>query len=252
MLFLGIAEYLGIEVQSLTPDKFMLAGLALAAAICLTVTAKKSIVRWVKATRSHEPQRSYPDDRRYANTLPFWARIGHGDAAIWLTVLIIWFEMLFAAPGLIGFLPPKLAAQPVFQISAFAAAGLAALINATLAWGSALDAIRWEQQQLEQPTQNSLEALHLDYTERSATSEATLQAIRQQIQHQRMIVLNSQRVAYREHQRWERSVRQWLRKHPNQIERFDQLYPEIEASFQQAAGNGHRPTPAIAPINPKG
>ena len=232
MLFLGIAEYLGIDIQSVTSDKFLLVGLAIAAAICLTIAAKKAIVRWVKATRSHEPRRSYPDDQRHANTIPFWARLIQGDAAIWLTILVVLFEMLFAAPGLIGFLPPRLAAQPIFQISAFAAAGLAALINAFLAWGAALDAIRWEQEQ-PQPPPFALESTQLDYVQRSASSQAALQTLRQQIDRQRAVTRDTQKAAQQEHQRWERSVRKWLRQHPSKLERFDQIYPEIEASTQQ-------------------
>lgn len=140
MLFLGISEYMGIEIQSITSDKYLLVGLALAAAVCLTLAAKSSLVKFVKATRINEPKRSFQDDERHKNTVPFWERISQGDAAVWLSLAIVVFEMFFAAPGLLSLLPPKLQAQPLFLLSAFVAAGLAALVNVISAWGTALDA----------------------------------------------------------------------------------------------------------------
>jgi hypothetical protein len=138
MLFLGISEYMGIEIQSITPDKYLLVGLALAAAVSLTLKAKTELVKFVKATRSNEPKRSFHDDERHKNTVPFWERISTGDAAVWLSIAIVVFEMFFAAPGLLSLLPPKLQTQPLFMLSAFVAAGLAALVNVISAWGTAL------------------------------------------------------------------------------------------------------------------
>lgn len=253
MLFLGVSEYLGIDVQSITSEQYPLAALSLTAAISLTAAAKKGIIKWVIATRSYEPKRTHSDDSRYANTIPFWRRLRQGDPAVYLSVLIVLFEMMFAGPGLLGALPPKLAAQLLFQLTAFAASGLAALINANLAWGTALDTIRQQQefqeaqalqdqkqeahqQALVDREQNedyrSLKAIDQAAREKAAEAHARSQILREQIAEQRPIVAGANADAVHEHARWEASVRGWLDENPEKIEQFLQ-------QPQQTTSNGH-------------
>lgn len=265
MLFLGISEYLGIEVQSITADRWLLVGLAIAAAICLTLAAKQAIIKWVKATRYYEPKRSFSDDRRYANLVPFWLRLQRGDAAVWLTVLVVLFEMMFAAPGLIGFLPPRLAVQPLFQISAFVATGLAALVNAFLAWGTALEQIRleWEaiedsrrqatalespikpqettfevqttphKMNLEAKAQQEIEAERRQIQKQAIEAKAKLRVVQKQIEEQRRVFSDARWRAIAEHKRWEKAVRRWLRSHPEILEQLSQFPSPLDRDFPQ-------------------
>lgn len=258
MLFLGVSEYLGIDVQGITSEQYPLAALSLIAAISLTAAAKKAIIKWVIATRSDEPKRTHSDDPRHANTVPFWRRLFQGDPAVYLSVLIVLFEIMFAGPGLLGALPPKLAAQLPFQLTAIAASGLAALVNISLAWGTALDKIRQQQefqnaqtlqdqkydahqQALIDREQNedyrALKAVDQAAREKAAEAHARSQILRDQIADQRQIVADANASAVHEHARWEASVRRWLDENPEKIEQFIQ-------QPQQQTSNGH-----AAPIN---
>jgi hypothetical protein len=278
MLFLGIAEYVGIDIQSIAPEKYFLVLLSVIASICFTVAAKKAIIKWVKATRFHEPQRTFIDDERYLSSIPFWARILQGDAAVWLTFVIVFFEMLFAAPGLIGFLPPKLATQFLFQMSAFTAAGLAAVINASWAWGVALNDIRLQQERQaewknaeaqkkveterlkierrdrEQSSEYQAQATkNREYRQQAAKAEARLRVVVQQIQEQKREAVEARGRAVREHERWEKAVREWSKANKSKIERFDQeIYPQIKQDLRigkeigqgdaSRSGNGYQPS----------
>jgi len=237
MLFLGIAEFFGLEVQSITNNQFMQFLLVLSGAVCMNLGEYIGILQIVKAVRRYDPKRSFSDDNRYANSIPFWERIKSGDAAIWLSFAIVLMETAFAAPGLIGLLPPKLSVEPLFQLTVFAAAGLAATINIMIAWGNALLEIQWEQevQEIRQRHRQAFVSSESDsnlidevvieremnnYRRELAEAKASLELKNRSLEKQKREVDDSKERARREFERWEFSVRKWLKENPEVVKNF--------------------------------
>ncbi|MDF5719542.1 MAG: hypothetical protein PUP91_03415 [Rhizonema sp. PD37] len=76
-----ITIIVSIEKENLTFEEIPLLG-----AICLTLGAKRMVIRWVKATRSYESKRSFNDDERYAN--PVASRVRLSLAYRWFLIFI--------------------------------------------------------------------------------------------------------------------------------------------------------------------
>jgi hypothetical protein len=231
MLFLGLAEPLGLELQNFSQAKLPLFYLALLGAVCLTVGAKLMVIRWVRATRSHEPKRNFEDDPHHSNTVPFWSRWGKGDTAVYLSGLVVGFEIAFAGPGFMTLLPPNLQDQVLVQLSAFIGTGIAALINIGLAWGTALEQLRLEQLRLEgfgSPSEQTRREIH----QKVAATEAELQELIRQLGAIARRAKDLRIRANLEHKRWERAVKRWfkgwIRSDPKRLERFNQLYAEVD------------------------
>ncbi|MCX7592372.1 MAG: hypothetical protein N2235_01180 [Fischerella sp.] len=234
MLFLGIAETLRIEMENLAPEQWPLFCLALLGAICLTAGAKLMVIRWVKATRSYEPKRSFFDCEGYANPVAFWSRIISGDSAVWLSIAIVLLEITFAGPGFIRLLPFDLRKQLLIKFSAFMGTGIAALTNVGLAWGTALNEIRLEQEltkeeayQLKSEWQKAQER-KFETRRQAEAVKVVFKEIAQEIEEQKRLVKDLKKRAQLEHERWEAAVkrhfRRWLNAHPKRWERFKQFY----------------------------
>lgn len=238
MLFLGIAETLRIEIEDLNPEKLPLFSLALLGAICLTAGAKLMVIRWVKATRSDEPKRSFYDDQRYANPVAFWSRIFSGDSAIWLSLAIVLLEIAFAGPGFIRLLPLDLRKQLLIKVSAFMGTGIAALINIGLAWGTALQEIRF---QSEHPL--TTEEMQQQSAWRQAkVTKVLLKELMQEVEEQKRFVQDLRKRAQLEHERWEvtvkRCFRRWSNADPKRLERFKQFYSQLKQNRVYSSQNG--------------
>ncbi|MBE9114871.1 hypothetical protein IQ249_03070 [Lusitaniella coriacea LEGE 07157] len=265
MLLLGIVEFLGFNLQSLTLDKLPLLMLGLAFAICINLAEYKGIVGLVKGVRRYDPKRSFHNDPRYAETVPFWSRIQSGDAAIWTSIAIVVMETCFAAPGLINLLHPDEKKKFLFQLTVFAAAGLAALVNIILAWGNALAEIQWEQtmEEYKLELKRELEARQQnpEYREqyernwqqqqeiRKQTQElysklgaakAHLQEVTKQVAKKEQDVSTMREQARREYERWEIAVRRWMQSHPDIVERFIEYYPQWQEEDDESSNNGYR------------
>ncbi|MBW4589914.1 hypothetical protein G7B40_014460 [Aetokthonos hydrillicola Thurmond2011] len=203
MLFFGIAQTLHIDdVANLNSKKLPLFSLALVGAICLTAGAKLMVIRWVKATRSDEPTRSFYDDERYANPVAWWRRIFSGDSAVWLSLAVILLEIAFAGPGLIRLLPINLRKQLLIEVSAFIGAGIAALINVGLAWGTALEEIRSNKEYLTPRSEQQ------ESTRRQAeVTKVAFNELTQEVKEQEQFVQHLTQLAQQEHDRWEATVK---------------------------------------------
>jgi uncharacterized membrane protein YhaH (DUF805 family)/uncharacterized protein YeaO (DUF488 family) len=252
MLFVGIAEILlQLDLSKLSPKKMPLFYLALLGAICLTAGAKLMVIRWVKATRSYEPKRNFFDDPNYANPAPFWSRLTSGDSAVWLSLAIVVMEVAFAAPGFIEMLPHKLQKQLLIQMTAFIGTGIAAMINIGLAWGTALNEIRLEQeltnvriQHLELTWQQAKQG-KIDSQRQAEVAKVLLKALTQDLKEQQRIAKDLRKQARLEHERWELSVkrrfRKWLNSHPKKWERFQEFYSQENTpidSLESVTPNG--------------
>jgi hypothetical protein len=245
MLFVGIAEILlQLDLSKLSSKKMPLFYLALLGAICLTAGAKLMVIRWVKATRSYEPKRNFFDDPNHANPIPFWSRLTSGDSAVWLSLAIVVLEVAFAAPGFIEMLPHKLQKQLLIQMTAFLGTGIAAMINIGLAWGTALNEIRLEQEltnvrtrQLELTWQQAKQE-KIDSQRQTEVVKVLLKALTQDLKEQQRIAKDLRKRARLEHERWEvtvkRRFRKWLNSHPKKWQSFK------EFSSQENTPNGNQ------------
>ncbi len=253
MLFLGIAEPLGIDLENPT-EKLPLFGLALLGAICLTAGAKLMVIRWVKATRSDEPKRSWYDDKRHANPVAFWWRIFSGDSAVWLSLAIVLLEMAFAGPGLMSHLQPTLQKQLLIQVSAYIGAGIAALINIGLAWGTALEEIHSHNEYLQELATESAQQQELSWQEaqerkfaarrQAKVTKVAFNELMLEVKEQKRFVEDLRKRAQQEHERWEATVkrcfRRWHNADPKRLERFKQFYSQLNQYTHDDAviGNG--------------
>jgi hypothetical protein len=255
MLFSGIAETLHIdEVQNLTAEQLPSFSLALLGAICLTAGAKLMVIRWVKATRSDEPKRSFYDDKRYANPVAFWSRIFSGDSAVWLSLVIIFLEIAFAGPGLISMLSPELQKQFLIQVSAYMGAGIAAVINVGLAWGTALEDIRSHNEYLLELSTEKVQQQELAWQQaqkrklaaqqQAEATKVALKELVQELEEKKQFVQDLRHRAQQEHKRWEATVkrcfRRWCNAEPKRLERFMQFYYQLNRHKHDDAiiGNG--------------
>jgi hypothetical protein len=257
MLFLGIAENLRLEVENFNFQQLPLFCLALLGAICLTAGAKLTVIRWVKATRTHKFVRSFYDDDRYAHRVAFWVRIISGDSAVWLSLAIVLLEIAFAAPGLIRHLPINLQKQLLIQVSAYMGTGIAALINVGLAWGTALEEIRSQNEHLQELATEKAQQQHSAWQQTQARKCATqrqaevtkvaLKALTQEIEEKKRFVQDLTNRAQQEHDRWEATVKQcfrrWCNADPKRLERFQQFYSQLQGHTHHdtAIGNGKHP-----------
>ncbi|MGD1904823.1 MAG: hypothetical protein ACFB0C_02380 [Leptolyngbyaceae cyanobacterium] len=266
MLFLGIAAVLGIEVQGVTLDQIPMLLFAIAGAVCMNIAEFQGIYRFVVAYYRFEPWRSHDDDERYANQIPFWHHIRSGNPTVWISLTIVLLETLFAFIGLISQLPPRLQASFGFQLTAFAAAALAATVNLVIAWGNALGTVQWEQTLKEQKLNyhQALEARLQNETylqrreqywqkaEKIAQERQTLhkqlgaaqkklQVKQIELQKQEQDLKDLKRKAVQEYERWEHSVRRWIKENPNKVENFSNLHSQWNDAGRNPSNNGYSP-----------
>jgi hypothetical protein len=252
MLFLGIAYFLELDLQDLTPEQIPLLILGLAGAICINLGEYSGIFSMVIGVRRSDPARSFKDDERYANTIPFWCRVREGDAAIWTSIAMVLLETFFAAPGLLDLLTPEMKEDPVWKMAVFAATGLAALVNVIMAWGDALREIHWEQviPELKEQQRQEIKALQQDsaYQERRefirqqqqergreqqtlhrdlGGARARLKLKTDEIPRQEKTISDMKERARLEYERWETAVRRWMKDNPKVVERFTEIYPHL-------------------------
>jgi hypothetical protein len=261
MLFLGLSEYFGLDIQSLSFEQIPILILAVAGAVCINLAEYIGLSKMVKATRRYDPPRSPQDDPDHLDILHFMKRFRDGDSANWIALTMVVLETSFAAPGLISLLPPKTAAQPLFQVTVFAACGLAALVNLVMAWGHAIEEIHWEQTTKVLKEQERQEQLALRQDEHYQERKELLHQERKQLaaqklelsRHlgkakagfhhtQKMIDDQQHRVAklgedaLAEFRRWELEVKRWMQDNPKILKNFEEAYPIWQG---QASTNGH-------------
>jgi hypothetical protein len=270
MLFLGLVEMLGLDLDGLNWStdwpKFVT---AVAGAVCMNLAEYQGIYRIVAAARRFEPRHIYRQDERYPNPIPFWHRFTSGDPAIWISLVFILMETLFAFIGLISLFRPSQQEQFIFQLATFAAAGLAATINLTLAWGNALTQVQWEQTKEEQTLahqqmvaerkqvyhqrlearlqdenylkrreqywakEEELDKEQRDIAQQLKEAQAALTEINWQLTRLESDLLDVKARALLDHERWELDVRKWIRQNPDKVENFTQLYPQWRQEIDQ-------------------
>jgi hypothetical protein len=146
MVFLGILEYLQIDINDLSGRQAFLVAIAGFASICLTLSVKVGINLWVKAQHNGATAQTVVNYRWSASPESLWARLRRGDPVVVMSVLFLLLETLFAGPGMIAALPMGLRQNLFWQLSAYISGGLFALANLNLAWATAYEELRLEEE----------------------------------------------------------------------------------------------------------
>lgn len=226
MLVLGISEILGIDIQSLTPDQYPLFILGLGGAVFINIAESKSITLHVQYIHA---------SKKGAAKIPFWQLMKEGHPPFYLALVIIILEIAFATPGLLTLLPPSLSEKLLWQLVAVLGAGLAALVNVTLAWGAALPKLQNKEEQLK---------IVEEIEEKNHQINRQVQVLRnleEKIQETKQILSDRTARAIREHRRWELSVKHCMRCHRQAVKKFYEQYRErqLETADIYAYDNSH-------------
>jgi hypothetical protein len=133
-VLIGVCELVGIQLNNLQEDKYSLLALCIVVACCLSIGAKAVMMWFAESSRRHEPSRSFPDDDRHPDLIPWWIRLAKGDGSLYLGFFFVGIEICFVTVGLIGILPPNLSDNPFIIITTIAGAALFATVNVSLGY----------------------------------------------------------------------------------------------------------------------
>lgn len=136
--------------------------------------------------------------------------VGTGSPIL-LAGAIIVFETAFVAVGLIGTLP-IIRTGPIMNIAIIAASALSALINISLAWGSALERSSWEEDYMKKIKE--ITDKHFS-DEKEIPSREELKEVRELIKESKEEIKKLRRYAVGEFRRWEEDLKKYL-----EIDRF--------------------------------
>ncbi|MFN7714672.1 MAG: hypothetical protein ACK5QS_04230 [Pseudanabaenaceae cyanobacterium] len=276
MLTLALGEYMNVELQNLKLNKInqvVLLVIAISVSTTITLAIKKSIRDWVISSRCNEPKRRYhsefTDDNLYAKNVAFWERLKTGDAVCYVSLGVVVLEMLFAAPGLLGMLPPSQRTNVLSQLTAFAAAGLAAYANVLYAWASAFNQLRYDRNSMEKkekykqeyaewnkliqdtnerqrndPKYQEIINSNNEHEQKANAAKAKQQFVTQEILELKQRVAQAKLEAANEYERWYLAYKKLLRENPNMVQEFNKLYPlqpyPISVSSSIESLNGHK------------
>jgi hypothetical protein len=284
MLFLGVCEYMGIELQNLSLNKIervILLAIAIAFSTLLTLAIKKAVEGSVLSVRRFEPDRrlhsDFTDDNQFAKNIAFWQRFLDGDSAVWASLGFVLLEMFFTAPGLLGLLSPTLKANPLSQMTAYAGASFTAYSNVLFAWGKAGQKLIYERDFAKSKEKHRTDCeksdtwikaenanlkndskhqeiiaknqTHLQNAEAAKTKGAH---IARQIEDLKKEVAQAQKDAINECERWFLAYKKLLKDNPKMVQEFNKLYPlqpyPISSSSTIESLNGHKKS--ASPIFP--
>jgi hypothetical protein len=236
MLVLGISEILGLDIQSLTPDQYPLFILGLGGAIFINIAESASITLHVEYI--HVSQKG-------AAKISFWQLMKEGHPPFYLALVIVILEIAFATPGLLNLLPPSLSEQLLWQLVVMLGAGLAALVNVTLAWGEALPKLENKEEKLK--IVDEIEKIN----DQINHQVRKIENLEEQIQETKQILSDRTARAIREHRRWELSVKHCMRSHRQSVKKFYEQYRERQLenadvspyfNSHNESKNGHKST----------
>ncbi len=283
MLTLALSEYMNVELQKLTLNKInqvVLLAIAISVSTTITLAIKKSLRDWVISSRCNEPKRRYhsefSDDNLYAKNVAFWKRLGDGDAVCYVSLGVVVLEMLFAAPGLLGMLPPSQQTNLLSQLTAFAAAGLAAYANVLYAWASAFNQLNYDRNSIEKkekykqeyaewnkfvldanerqkndPMYQEVTDINNKHEQKASAAKAKQQFVAQEIPELKQRVAQARSEASNEYERWYLAYKKLLKENPNMVQEFNKLYPlhpyPISSSATIESLNGHKKT-NVSPV----
>jgi hypothetical protein len=221
MVFLGISDISGIEVQNIEPEQYFLALLCLAAAMCITVGIKEAMVWFGRHSRRYDPRRSFADDTTHLDQVAWWIRFARGEGALWMGLAFVSLEVCMAYPGLLNLMQ----SQNLFSmVAAFGGAALAATTNVAFAFILGVEeAHHLRCQELDKRSfQERLDQLHHLQEEQGVeehnmaqhrvmnAAKTQLEHLQQQISEQKALVKDLQTRSRIEYTRWECAVRKEL------------------------------------------
>ncbi len=133
-VLIAVADMLGVQLNNLTEDKYLLLAISVIVACCLSMGVKEIMMRVAESSYRFDPKRSFPDDSRYANQIAWWTRLAKGSGAFYLGLFFVSSEVAFVTVGLIGVLPPNLSDNPLIIFTVVAGAALFAAVNVSLGY----------------------------------------------------------------------------------------------------------------------
>jgi preprotein translocase subunit Sec61beta len=253
MLFLGISEFLGIDIQKLELSLILVLGIA--GAICINLAEYRGIHTLVSVSYRH---------KRRLNSIPQfqWKHLLN-DPNFLLTIIIILCETCFAAPGILKFFSKSERQDPKILLTVYAACALAALVNVVIAWGDAKEDIEHEfkvkeakesyeaqeeayfsspqyQEDLKtiEDRKAQLEEIAMIKAEHGQIS-GQLASVHQQIQRLERKITEHTEMALQEYQKWARSARFWMLVKRKKVEKLQSTY-EYFTDNNAANNNGGR------------
>jgi hypothetical protein len=287
MLFLALCDYMGLNITNIAFNRakdWVLLVIAISVSTCITITIKKSLKDWVIYARHNEPQRRYQsgftDDNLFAHSVAFWKRFWRGEAACWAGLGVVFLEMLFAAPGLLGMLPPSLQDNLLSQLTAFAAAGLAAYANVLYAWAGAFNHLQYESECVKaiqkheedcmafkawkkseeenlklDPEYSRILNQNQEHRQKYEAAKERKQRLFREVQELKQALAQSRIEATNEYERFFAAYRKLLKDNPNMVREFNELYPMQPYLISPSSStieslNGHKKfTSPILPIS---
>jgi hypothetical protein len=131
MLTLGICQFMGLEIPYISLQEFPLFVLSIITGISINLAEYLAIFRSsVSRRKLIKPEDGF--------------MVFLNDPFVLIYLLTIFLEISIAVPGLVDLLPPHLSSRLDFQITVYAAAGLAAFVNIYLAYSNSQAEIRYQ------------------------------------------------------------------------------------------------------------
>lgn len=227
MLVLGLCQFMGLDLPNLKFKQLPLLAIVLAGAFCINIAEYLGTYRLVLSAMS-----SQGDKPKFISE----------KQILWVSLFLVTLETCFAAPGLLDILPPRIASQPFFQLTVYAATGLAAFANILMAWGKALSDLRWQvdsdryqqervRQFIEDQRNGDLKEIHarnraLELEEEeiirelkplAEQSRAAMKILEKEIKIQYKEVLEQKRIFKIRYEEWENDLLDWLYVNPELI-----------------------------------
>ena len=187
--------------EILAPKNLPNAVVSLLAAISINLAERKTIES--HAEYAFEMKQSHKDADNLDNS--FWDMVVNKESTIWLAGTIVAAETTFVASGLLEFFPN---AEWPQRFAIIIGSSLSALINVSLAWGSALKRASWRRKYLED--KQKIVRAQLSRDESAKLTAALLNDMNDRIQRLREETSTAKLNATKEYRRWERDVKNYL------------------------------------------
>ncbi len=132
VLFLGINELMGISFRNASGGQFGFLTLSFIVAFLAAIGTKKLLSSAAKT--SHQQELLADRAARGRQNFAWWVKLAQGNAAVYLGLFLIALETAFGLPGLLGLLPPSMAANPLFVGATIAGGSFFGVTNVALGY----------------------------------------------------------------------------------------------------------------------
>ena len=230
LLFLGIIQVLGLEVEDISDiQELPKTIIAFAGAICINIAEKISIERHAEhnAEISNRNQLSDEEEENDLNQKKaFWKSMAEGEAPLWLAMIIVISETAFASSGLLSIIPRG---EKNMMVVSFLGAGLAAIVNVALAWGIALRKSDWNRDYLDKYQKITEE--HVETKQIAVASKAKIKAIDHKINELRKELKKRDKELRKEYRKWENLIKKRIQIKDIDTTEYYKYYDQIKLRY---------------------